>query len=214
MPGAPHARGRGDVRRAGRARLRTRAALAEELRGALLAPEAALAIDVHGGTEAAVLVPLYLDEHGELHARVHQAPRRPARHAGEISFPGGRRDPEDDDLTATALREAHEEIGLPPDAVEIVGALPPTPTFVTNYAVYPFVGLIEPGFQWELAAAEVAYVLELPLEAVRAAHGERRLVRQGVPFRTDTYDVGDHLIWGATARMVRDLLARLEPLGG
>ena len=68
------------------------------------------------------------------------------RHAGEISFPGGRRDPEDADLTATALREAHEEIGLPPDAVEIVGALPPTPTFVTNYAVYPFVGLIEPGF--------------------------------------------------------------------
>ena len=128
------------------------------------------------------------------------------RHAGEISFPGGRRDPEDPDLAATALREAHEEIGLPPDAVEIVGALPPTPTFVTNYAVYPFVGLIEPGFAWVLAETEVAYVLELPLEAVRAAHGERRLVRKGVPFRTDTYEVGDHLIWGATARMVRDLL--------
>ena len=64
-----------------------------------------------------------------------------------------------------------------------------------------------------LAESEVAYVLELPLEAVRAAHGERRLIRRGVPFRTDTYQVGDHLIWGATARMVRDLLARL-PAGG
>jgi hypothetical protein len=57
----------------------------------------------------------------------------------------------------------------------------------------------------------VAYVLELPLEAVRAAHAVRRLVRRGVPFKTDTYQVGDHLIWGATARMVTDLLARLRP---
>ena len=64
------------------------------------------------------------------------------RHAGEISFPGGRREPQDADLTTTALRETYEEIGLPPEAVEIVGALPPTTTFVPNYAVYPFVGLI------------------------------------------------------------------------
>jgi 8-oxo-dGTP pyrophosphatase MutT (NUDIX family) len=214
VPRAPHAGGRGPLRRAGRAHLRTRAALAEELRGALLSPEAALALDVHGGTEAAVLAPLYLDEHGELHAVFTKRRDDLKRHAGEISFPGGRRDPDDPDLTATALRETQEELGLPPDAVEIVGALPPTPTFVTNYAVYPFVGLIEPGFRWEPADAEVAYVLELPLEAVRAAHGERRLVRRGVPFRTDTYQIGDHLIWGATARMVKDLLARLRPHGG
>jgi 8-oxo-dGTP pyrophosphatase MutT (NUDIX family) len=209
VPGPSHARRRGLLRRAGRARLRTRAALAEHLRGALLAPEAALAIDVHGGTEAAVLAPLYLDAAGELHLVFTKRRDDLKRHAGEISFPGGRRDPGDADLTDTALREAHEEIGLPPDAVEIVGALPPTPTFVTNYAVYPFVGLIEPGFAWEVADAEVAYVLEFPLEAVRAAHGMRRLVRRGVPFRTDTYEMGDHLIWGATARMVADLLARL-----
>ena len=209
MPGPSNARGRGLLRRAGRARLRTRAALAEELRGALLAPEAALAIDVHGGTEAAVLAPLYIDAAGDAHLVFTKRRDDLKRHAGEISFPGGRRDPEDADLTATALREAHEEIGLPPDAVEIVGALPPTPTFVTNYAIYPFVGLIEPGFEWVLQDAEVAYVLEFPLEAVRAAHGLKRLVRRGVPFRTDTYEMGDHLIWGATARIVADLLARL-----
>jgi 8-oxo-dGTP pyrophosphatase MutT (NUDIX family) len=210
VPGAQDPRGRGGLRRAGRADL-SRAALAESLRAALLSPAQAEDIDVHGSKDAAVLAPLYLDAEGALHGvftrRRHDLPHHP----GEIAFPGGRAEPQDADLRATALREAHEEIGLPPDAVEIVGALPPTPTFVTNYAVYPFVGLIEPGFQWELAAAEVAYVLELPLEAVRAAHGERRLVRKGVPFRTDTYEVGDHLIWGATARMVRDLLARLAP---
>jgi len=161
-----------------------------------------------------VLAPLYLDEAGELHAVFTKRRDDLKRHAGEISFPGGRRDPEDADLIATALREAHEEIGLPPEAVEIVGALPPTPTFVTDYAVYPFVGLIDPGFEWEVAPTEVAYVLELPLETVRAAHGTQRLFRRGVPFRTDTYQVGDHLIWGATARMVKDLLARLRPAAG
>ncbi len=62
------------------------------------------------------------------------------RHAGEISFPGGRQDEGEDDLRLTALREAHEEIGLDPDAVELVGALQPTPTIATDYAVYPFVG--------------------------------------------------------------------------
>jgi 8-oxo-dGTP pyrophosphatase MutT (NUDIX family) len=168
-------------------------------------------MEVHGGrTHSAVLVPLFAGADGALHVVFTRRRADLRRHAGEISFPGGRRD-DGETLLETALREAQEEVGLPPEAVDVLGALAPVGTFVTNYAIYPFVGLIEPGFQWELAAAEVAYVLELPLEAVRAAHGERRLVRKGVPFRTDTYQVGDHLIWGATARMVRDLLARLAP---
>jgi 8-oxo-dGTP pyrophosphatase MutT (NUDIX family) len=165
---------------------------------------------VHGGVEAAVLVALYLHPEGEPHAIFTKRRDDMRRHPGEISFPGGRRDPGDADLAATALREAHEEIGLPGDAVELVGALPPTGTFVTNYAVYPFVGIIDPGFAWTIADAEVAQVLELPLSALREGYGKRRLVRRGVPFRTDSYQVGDHLIWGATARMVADLLARLR----
>ena len=132
---------------------------------------------------------------------------------GEISFPGGRRDDGDADLWSTALREAHEEIGLPPGAVELLGALQPTPTFVTDYAIYPFVGLIEPGFAWVLQEREVAQVLELPLEDVRAGYGRRRLVRRGMPFRTDTYETGGHLIWGATARIVADLLERVRAAG-
>src|SRR5205085_11728408 len=151
VPGPPHARGRGPVRRAGRARLRTRAALAEELRGALLAPEAALAIDVHGGTEAAVLAPLYLDAGGELHAVFTKRRDDLRRHPGEISFPGGRRDQGERDLLATALRETEEEIGLPRDAVEIRGALQPTPTIAPGYAVYPFAGFIQPGTERTLS---------------------------------------------------------------
>ena len=156
-----------------------------------------------------MLVPLYLDAAGALHAVFTERRADLRRHAGEISFPGGRRDEQDAHLCETAQREAQEEIGLPPEAVEVVGALQPTPTFVTNYAIYPFVGLIEPGFNWVVAEAEVGQVLELPLEAVRGGYARRRLVRRGVPFRTDTYAVDGHLIWGATARIVADLLERV-----
>jgi hypothetical protein len=88
--------------------------------------------------------------------------------------------------------------------------LAPVGTFVTGYAIYPYVGVLEAPPEWVVADTEVAEVLELPLEAVRAAHGIRRLVRRGIPFRTDTYEVGEHLIWGATARIVADLLRRLQ----
>ena len=156
-----------------------------------------------------MLVPLYLDADGRLHAVFTKRRDDLRRHPGEISFPGGRREDEDPDLTVTALREAEEEIGLPRDAVELLGALQPTPTFVTNYSIYPFVGLIEAGRVWELQAREVDRVLELSLADVRDGYARRRLVRRGVPFRTDTYCVGEDLIWGATARIVADLLDRV-----
>jgi 8-oxo-dGTP pyrophosphatase MutT (NUDIX family) len=175
----------------------------------LLDPAEAAGLRVPGATHAAVLVPLYLDAAGDVHAVFTERSADLRRHAGEISFPGGRRDEVDADLRATALREAHEEIGLPPEAVEVVGALQPTPTFVTNYAIYPFVGLIEPGFVWVVQEAEVGQVLELGLERVREGHARRRLVRRGMPFRTDAYEVDGHLIWGATARIVADLLDRI-----
>jgi 8-oxo-dGTP pyrophosphatase MutT (NUDIX family) len=157
-----------------------------------------------------VLVPLFLvgDEPHVVLTRRRDDLRR---HAGEISFPGGRQDPEDADLCTTALREAEEEIGLARDGVELVGALQPVPTIATGYAVYPFVGLIEPSQSWRPAEAEVAEVLELPLRSLRDAYGRRRMLRRGIPFRTDTYAVGEHLVWGATARMLADLFERLGP---
>jgi 8-oxo-dGTP pyrophosphatase MutT (NUDIX family) len=162
---------------------------------------------VHGRTQSAVLVPLFEDD--GLHAVFTKRRDDLKRHAGEISFPGGRRDPTDADLLDTALREAEEEIGLARDRVEILGALPPTPTFVTNYAIYPFVGMIKPGEEWTLQAREVDRVIELRLDDVRAGYARRRLVRHGIAFRTDTYTVGDDLIWGATGRIVADLLERV-----
>jgi 8-oxo-dGTP pyrophosphatase MutT (NUDIX family) len=179
----------------------------DQLAAALLAPEEAQAMDVHGGKEAAVLVPLFEDD--GLHAVFTRRRHDLRRHAGEISFPGGRRD-DGEALIDTARREAHEEIGLPPDDVRILGALPPTPTFVTNYAIYPFVGAIEAGFAWVLQHSEVAEVLELRLDELAAGYGERRLVRRGIPFRTPTYEAGGHVIWGATARILGELLNRVR----
>ncbi|MEA2199057.1 MAG: hypothetical protein QOJ25_3108 [Solirubrobacteraceae bacterium] len=164
-----------------------------------------------GDTIAAVLVPLYL-EGGEFHAVLTRRHSDLRRHPGEISFPGGRAEHGEHDLRTTALRETEEEIGLPVAEVEILGALQPTPTIATGYAIYPFVGMIEPGHTWTASAAEVAEVIELPLRTVLAGYGRRRLIRRGLPFRTDTYVVGDHLVWGATARILADLFDRIATL--
>jgi 8-oxo-dGTP pyrophosphatase MutT (NUDIX family) len=157
-----------------------------------------------------VLVPLFLNADGEPSVVLTRRRDDLRRHGGEISFPGGRQDPEDDNLCMTALREAEEEIGLAPEGVELVGALQPTPTIATNFAVYPFVGLIEPGQEWRPAEAEVAEVLELTLRELQDGYARRTMRRRGIPFRTDTYVVGDALVWGATARMLADLFERLE----
>jgi 8-oxo-dGTP pyrophosphatase MutT (NUDIX family) len=163
-----------------------------------------------GGTEAAVLLALYgYPDHPGLVFTERRLDLR--RHAGEISFPGGRRDHDDEPLETTALREAEEEVGLPPAAVRMAGALPPVGTFVTGYKVHPFVGEIDEGLEFTPNPGEVAAILLLRLDELRAGFAMRRLVRRGVPIRTPTFEVGEHMIWGATARILGNLLERLEP---
>jgi 8-oxo-dGTP pyrophosphatase MutT (NUDIX family) len=134
------------------------------------------------------------------------------RHAGEISFPGGRRDPGDADLTTTALREAKEEIALDRGAVEVVGALPPVSTFVTNYRVQPYVGLVAHPLELGLEPnpTEVETVLTFTLARLQEGFEMRRLIRLGIPIHTPTYEVDGQMIWGATARILSDLLDRLD----
>jgi 8-oxo-dGTP pyrophosphatase MutT (NUDIX family) len=182
----------------------------------LLAHEEAAEIEVRGEIDSAVLLPLFgWPEAPGLIFTERRADMR--RHAGEISFPGGRRDEGDADPAATALREAHEEIGLDPAAVELAGALPPTGTFATGYRIQPFVGLIpDPaGLGLEPSPTEVETILALRLDALRDGYAMRRLVRRGVAIHTPTYEVeGATLIWGATARILGELLARLDAASG
>jgi 8-oxo-dGTP pyrophosphatase MutT (NUDIX family) len=183
---------------------------ARRLGGLLLDPAEAVTMRAPGTVKAAVLVPLY-EEGGRLHAVFTKRPADMRRHAGEISFPGGRWD-EGEELRDTALREAEEEIGLARELVAVVGALPPTGTIVTNYSVYPFVGVIGSGNAFRPNPVEVDEVVELALPDLVEGFERKRLIRRGVPIKTDTYTVGGHLIWGATARILGTLLERVSPL--
>jgi 8-oxo-dGTP pyrophosphatase MutT (NUDIX family) len=193
------------------------APIADALRGVLLDEGEVAAARLEGQNPAAVLVPLFLpappapQDSSSLVVVLTRRRSDLRRHAGEISFPGGRPDPGDESLVHTARREAHEEIGLPPAAVTILGGLQPTSTFATSYAIYPFVGMIAPGHVWTLSPREVDEVLELGLAELRAGYARRPIERHGFTFRSDTYLVGDHLVWGATARILGDLLDRLTP---
>jgi 8-oxo-dGTP pyrophosphatase MutT (NUDIX family) len=158
---------------------------------------------------AAVLVPVYRADDASWLVLTRRRPDL-RRHAGEISFPGGRRDDADPDLQTTALREAEEEIGLPREQVEVIGALPPTSTFATGYEIHPFVATIPAGVAWRLSPREVDAVLELPLGDIRAGRTVTRLERRGINFLTDAYVIDEHLIWGATARIIENLLASLD----
>jgi 8-oxo-dGTP pyrophosphatase MutT (NUDIX family) len=177
----------------------------------LLTLEEAAAMAGRRGTQAAVLLALYgwPDEPGLIFTERRADLRR---HAGEISFPGGRQDPDDADLAMTALREAQEEIALDPSAVELTGALPPVSTFVTGYRVHPFVGTVpQPGeLGLQPNPTEVETVLTFSLELLREGYEMRRLIRRGVPIHTPTYEIEGQLIWGATARILSDLLQRLS----
>jgi 8-oxo-dGTP pyrophosphatase MutT (NUDIX family) len=162
-------------------------------------------------TDAAVLLPLYgWPENPGLILTERRADLR--RHAGEISFPGGRKDDADADLATTALREAEEEIGLDPAIVELGEELPTTGTFVTGYRIHPFVGKIPHPGDLDLTPnpSEVETVLTFSLDVLSEGYEMRRLIRRGVPIHTPTYEVEGHLIWGATARILGDFLERSE----
>lgn len=156
---------------------------------------------------AAVLVPLVLRE--ELTVLLTQRTEQLSTHSGQVAFPGGRQDPEDADATATALREAQEEVGLDPGQVEVLGSLPVYET-ATAFMVTPVVALVQPDAQLHPNPYEVADVFEVPLRFLLdpAHHQRHRLHWQGLErewFSMPYLDAGrERYIWGATAGMLRN----------
>jgi 8-oxo-dGTP pyrophosphatase MutT (NUDIX family) len=150
--------------------------------------------------EAAVLAPLFLRD-GEPWAYLTRRPMTLRKHPGQISFPGGAREPLDTTPLHTALRETQEELGIAPAQVEVLGVLGGLPV-VTGYYVTPFVGALPSALHLKPDPTEIEEVLEVPLKRLRAA---RRVVMQA---ERDVFLYGDgaHIIWGATARMVKQLL--------
>ncbi|MFN2452414.1 MAG: CoA pyrophosphatase [Candidatus Dormibacteria bacterium] len=135
-------------------------------------------------------------------------------HRGQIALPGGGQEPHDLDATATALREAHEELGVPPDAVEVLGSLPPMETATSDRWLTPVVGLQRRPFDVVADLFEVAEWFRLPLAELWAAPHEVRRFGQGTAGRdVHFYTAGDRVVWGVTGAIVHELLARLRRLG-
>ena len=162
---------------------------------------------------ASVLVPLI--QRDELTVLLTQRTAHLTDHPGQISFPGGRAEPEDVNEVATALREAHEEIGLAPEFVDVLGQLPAYPTG-TGFIVTPVVALVRPGFSIEIDPFEVAEAFEVPLAFLMdpsnhrwhaAEVGGQRREFLSMPWNGTGSDGHPRLyfVWGATAAMLRNL---------
>lgn len=129
-------------------------------------------------------------------------------HAGQVSFPGGRLDPDDADETAAALREAHEEIGLPPQNVEVIGRLNEMPT-ITGFYVTPVVAVVRKPIRFVPNPDEVATIFQVPLDWLFDDANVQRTHREWQGRRVPIYrfDWGEEMIWGATAKMIIDFKA-------
>jgi 8-oxo-dGTP pyrophosphatase MutT (NUDIX family) len=165
---------------------------------------------------AGVLVPVFVKA-GGLQVLFTQRTLTVKDHRGQISFPGGVRDAGDPDLLATALRETAEEIGLNPGRVEILGVLPPVAT-ITGYAITAFVGSIPHPYEFHPNPQEVERLLLLPLSGFvppeRWSTGD--YVYKGRTTRVCCWKLNREVIWGATARLLLNLLAALghHPIPG
>jgi 8-oxo-dGTP pyrophosphatase MutT (NUDIX family) len=165
---------------------------------------------LNGTRTAAVLLLLY-PLHGGVAVPLTVRASGLARHAGQISLPGGACDP-GETLADTALREAAEEIGVDGDAVRVLGELTPVHVVVSGFTLHPVVGVTNVRPSFVSAPGEVAEVLEIPLEDLRDAsrirHGTR--IREGVAIEYPYFDLLGHQVWGATAMVLGELICLLE----
>jgi 8-oxo-dGTP pyrophosphatase MutT (NUDIX family) len=166
------------------------------------------------GAAAAVLVPLLPRPEG-LHVLFTERSKELRAHAGQISFPGGRVELTDAGAPAAALREAQEEVGLDNEDVEILGMLDDCPTFVTGFVITPVVGLVNPlaftsagRYPWNPSPAEIGALHELPLADFLDPRNLRIEMREreGRMFELYWYTVQGQVVWGATARILSQLI--------
>lgn len=155
--------------------------------------------------EAAVLIPIVNRPEGPNVVLTVRSSDMPS-HAGQVSFPGGKAHPEDESLVATALREAHEEIGLSPSCVDVVGALG-VHLGGLGFAVTPVIGIVDPRAQLQACPREVAEIFETPLSFIADLHNHitEERVHEGVKYKMAAIPYGRFHIWGLTAGILHTL---------
>ncbi len=163
---------------------------------------------------AAILIPLYSND-SQISIIMIRRQQHMNHHAGEIAFPGGACEPEDATLLHTALREAHEEIGLPPTNVTALGQLTPLYIAPSRSIVYPQVGWIESLPPLSAAPGEVAEILHISLNRLWQPENRRRQtwLRNTGPLDVPFFQIDDTSIWGATAMMLNELLVLIQAFG-
>ena len=156
---------------------------------------------------AAVLIPLF-KKNGEYHILFTRRTDKVEHHKGQISFPGGRQDKEDKDLLATALREAREEMGIEEKHVRILGELDDICTVSTDFCVSPFVALLPYPYPYKVNRQEIEEVIEAPLSGLLDSRRFRQELfeKDGQAFPVYFYQHQGHTIWGATAKILKQLL--------
>lgn len=166
-------------------------------------------LESEGGLRpAAVLVPLF-EKDGAAHVLMTRRRADLRRHAGQISFPGGRVDPDDESTLAAALREAEEEVGLDRRRVEVLGELSEQLVVVTGFRLTPWVGRVPYPYPFAPHPGEVEEILEVPLDQLARPGAHRTETREafGMLHEVHFFSLGRETIWGATARVLSELLS-------
>jgi len=164
---------------------------------------------------AAVLVPLQLRADGDHVVTLTRRSMRVSHHPGQIAFPGGRFEHDrDESLVAAALREAHEEIGLAPEDVRLLGALLECRTLSSNFLISPFVGVVRDGFEFQPAAEEVEEVFGVPLRRLQSERTTIEREFSGRVFTLPAVRLPAGVVWGATLRIIDQLGEQLPRLLG
>lgn len=162
--------------------------------------------------DAALVIPVYRSRDGELH--IVMILRQPGGvHGGQVAFPGGKHDPEDDTMLDTAIREVKEELGLLIDRTDVIAELPVMETRTTGYRVFPYLARIQVPGRWQLAQREIAEIIDVKLSDLLRPEGHAKMI-ESFPTWQETqqvsfYQVGVHRLWGLSYRILHPVIPRL-----
>ena len=162
--------------------------------------------------DAAVLIPVYRSQDGELH--IVMILRNPGGvHGGQIAFPGGKHDPEDETMLDTALREVREELGLIVERNNVLAELPMEQTRTTGYRVFPFLARIAVPDRWQIAEREIAEIVDVKLTDLTRRDAHDKMIGRFPTWekaqQVSFYRIGEHRLWGLSYRILQPVLARL-----